>query len=265
MRKTLREMSASIEIYRDRKTMGKAAGQKVESLILACLEKKKEVRIVAAAAPSQNEVLSYLASSKLIHWPQVTAFHMDEYIGLSRDAPQGFGNFLRDRLFGKAPFKKVHYLQAGTDPAKECARYTALLKRAPLDILICGIGENGHLAFNDPPAADFEDPLWVKVVNLDPLCRKQQVHDGCFSSLKEVPRQALTLTIPVLMSAFSAVCVIPGSTKASAAARMILGPVETKCPASILRLHPSCTVFMDAESGKELIQGGKINHKEKKR
>jgi glucosamine-6-phosphate deaminase len=262
--KILKGMGASVEIYRDRRAMGKAAGQKVESLILACLEKKKEVRIIAAAAPSQNEVLGYLASSKLIHWPRVTAFHMDEYIGLSRDAPQGFGNFLRDRLFGKVPFKKVHYLQGGGDPAKECERYAALLKRAPIDVLICGIGENGHLAFNDPPVADFGDPLWVKAVNLDPVCRKQQVHDGCFLSLKEVPRQALTLTIPVLMNTSYAVCVVPGSTKAAAAARMILGPVEAKCPASILRLHPSCTVFMDAESGKDLVQDGKTNFRRKR-
>jgi glucosamine-6-phosphate deaminase len=243
---------ASVEIYKDRGAMGKAAGQKAESFILACLEKKKEVRIIAGAAPSQNEILRYLAKSKLIDWSRVTAFHMDEYIGLPADAPQGFGNFLRERLFGKVPFKTVHYLQGGGAPEEECARYTALLKKAPIDVLLCGIGENGHLAFNDPPVANFKDPLWVKVVNLDSVCRNQQVHDGCFASLKEVPKQAFTLTIPVLMSASYAVCTAPGPTKAAAASRMILGPVETKCPASILRLHPLCAVFLDAESGKGL-------------
>ena len=249
----MRKTSFQAEIYESRKAMGEAAGKKAEELILQCLKQKKEVRIIAAAAPSQNETLAWLAKSKKIDWSRVTAFHMDEYIGLAEDAPQGFGNFLRDRLFGKAPFKKVHYLQGGAEPAKECKRYAALLKKAPIDVLLCGIGENGHLAFNDPPVADFNDPLTVKVVNLDSVCQNQQVHDGCFASLKDVPKQALTLTIPILMSAACAVITVPGPTKAAAAGRMLKGPVDKKCPASILRFHPACTVFLDAESGREIL------------
>ena len=248
-----REMNFSTEIYGTRKAMGEAAGKKAEEFIIQCLKQKKEVRIVAAAAPSQNEILAYLAKSKIIDWSRITAFHLDEYIGLREDAPQGFGNFLRDRLFGKVAFKKVHYMQGGADPAKECERYSALLKKAPIDVLLCGVGENGHLAFNDPPVADFNDPLLVKTVKLETACRNQQVHDGCFASLKDVPKLALTLTIPAIMSAAYVVCTVPGPAKTAAVTRMFKGPVETKCPASILRFHPACSVFLDAESGKELL------------
>ena len=249
----VRKIGFSAEIYGTRKAMGEAAGKKAEEIILHCLKQKKEVRIITAAAPSQNELLAFLAKSKAIDWSRVTAFHMDEYIGLAEDAPQGFGNFLRARLFGRLPFKKVHYIQGGADPAAECERYAALLKKGPIDALFCGIGENGHLAFNDPPVADFNDPLLVKVVNLDASCRNQQVNDGCFASLKDVPKRALTLTIPILMSAAYAVCTIPGPTKTAAVSRMFNGQVETKCPASILRFHPACTVFLDSESGKGLL------------
>lgn len=233
--------------------MGEAAGRKAEEQMLLCLKEKKEIRLITAAAPSQNEILKYLAESTLIDWSRVIAFHMDEYIGLPPDAPQGFGNFLRERLFSKIPLKKVHYLNGGADPAEECRRYAALLKQKPIDIVLCGIGENGHLAFNDPPVADFADPLTVKVVNLDSVCRNQQVHDGCFSALKLVPRRALTLTIPVLLGAAHVICTAPGSTKAAAAGCMVKGPVSVKCPASILRLHRDCSIFLDFESGRELL------------
>jgi glucosamine-6-phosphate deaminase len=249
----VKEFNTSVQIFKTRKAMGEAAGQKAESFICKCLEQKKEVRIIAGAAPSQNEILKYLAASKIIDWSRVIAFHMDEYIGLPSDAPQGFGNFLRDRLFGKVPFKKVYYLNGNADPEEECERYTKLLKKKPIDVLLCGVGENGHLAFNDPPTADFQDPLTVKAVKLDSVCRNQQVHDGCFASLNLVPKQAFTLTIPILMSAAYAVCTVPSPAKAAAVERMINGPIETKCPASALRRHPECAIFLDAESGRGLL------------
>ena len=248
----LRKMGFSVEIHKTRKSMGGASGRKAEELIVQYLKQKKEVRIIAGSAPSQNEIISYLAKSRAIDWSRVTAFHMDEYIGFGEDAPRGFGSWLKNRLFSKVPIKKVYYIQGKADPARECERYTSLLKRAPIDVVLAGIGENGHLAFNDPPVADFYDPFTVKIINLDSACRNQQVHDGCFASLKDVPKQALTLTIPILMSASSVVCTVPGPTKASATGRVFNGPVETKCPASILRYHPDCYVFLDAESGKEL-------------
>jgi glucosamine-6-phosphate deaminase len=254
MGKVIRKTGFSVEIYATRKAMGEAAGKKAEELLVAFLKQKKEVRIIAASAPSQNEILAYLAKSKLIDWSRITAFHMDEYIGIADNAPQNFGKFLKDRLFGRVPVKVFHCLQSNADPARECARYTALLKKAPIDLLLGGIGENGHLAFNDPPVADFNDPHMVKVIKLDSISRNQQVHDGCFSSLREVPRTALTLTIPTLQSAASAVYTVPKDTKAAAVGRMFKGPVETKCPSSILRFHPDCYVFLDAESGKELLR-----------
>ena len=250
----IRKMGFQVEIHGTRKAMGEAAGKKAEELIVQYLKVKKEVRIIAASAPSQSETVAYLAKSKLIDWSRVTAFHMDEYIGLSEDAPQNFGKWLKDRLFGKVPIKQVHYIDGNAaNPEKECARYTALLKKAPIDVLLGGIGENGHLAFNDPPVADPGDPLTVKVINVALTSRNQQVHDGCFAALKDVPKKALTLTIPILQSASSVVYTIPKSTKAAAAGRMFKGPIETKCPASFLRYHPDCYVFLDRESGKELL------------
>ena len=205
----------SVEIHRTRKAMGEAAGKKAEELLVKYLAQKKEVRIIAASAPSQNETVAYLANSRLIDWSRVTAFHMDEYIGLPGDAPQNFGKWLKDRLFGKVPIKQVHYLDGNADPEKECARYAALLKKAPIDLLLGGIGENGHLAFNDPPVANFNDPETVKVIKIELASRIQQVHDGCFAALKDVPKTALTLTIPVLHSASSLVYTVPKATKAA--------------------------------------------------
>jgi glucosamine-6-phosphate deaminase len=249
----MRKMGFSAEIYKTRKAMGEAAGKKAEELLVKYLKLKKEVRIIAASAPSQNEILAYLAKSEAIDWSRVTAFHMDEYIGIKDDAPQNFGFWLKERLFGKVPIKNVHYLQSNADPKKECERYTTLLKKAPIDLLLGGIGENGHLAFNDPPVADFNDPQTVKVINIDIVSRNQQVHDGCFAALKDVPKTALTLTIPILQSASSVVYTVPKETRAAAVGRMFKGPVEAKCPASILRCHPDCYIFLDAESGKELL------------
>ncbi|MDR0584296.1 MAG: glucosamine-6-phosphate deaminase [Treponema sp.] len=246
-------IGTTVEVFKNRLLMGKAAGRKAEECILKCLEMKKDVRVIFAAAPSQNEMLSYLAASAAIDWKRITAFHMDEYIGLPRDMPQGFGNFLRERLFEKVPLKKVHYIDGSADPEAECERYGKLVTQRPVDVLLCGIGENGHIAFNDPPVADFADPLPVKVVTLERACRNQQVHDGCFASLDRVPKRAFTLTIPVLLSADYAVCTVPGVAKAQAVRHALRGPVSEKCPASILRLHRHCAFFLDAESGKAIF------------
>ena len=253
MSTVMRKIGFSVEVHKTRKAMGEAAGKKAEELLVNYLKLKKEVRIIAASAPSQNEILAYLVKSKAIDWKRVTAFHMDEYIGIKDDAPQNFGYWLKERLFSQVPVKNVYYLQSNADPEKECARYTALLKKAPIDLLLGGIGENGHLAFNDPPVADFNDPKTVKVINVDIVSRNQQVHDGCFAALKDVPKKAFTLTIPILQSASSAVYTVPKDTKAAAVGRMLKGPMDVKCPATILRYHPDCYVFLDADSGKELL------------
>jgi glucosamine-6-phosphate deaminase len=247
-------IGTSVEVFKNRRLMGEAAGRKAEEYILKSLETKKEARIIFAAAPSQNEVLAYLAASAAIDWKRVIAFHMDEYIGIPGDAPQGFGSFLRERLFERVPLKKVHYINGGADSEEECKRYGGLVTRGPVDILLCGIGENGHIAFNDPSVADFKDPLPLKPVVLEKACREQQVHEGCFPSLAKVPKLAFTLTIPVLMSAASVVCTVPGANKAPAVGRALKGPVSVKCPASILRMHRQCVFFLDAQSAKELSE-----------
>ena len=204
--------------------------------------------MVFAAAPSQNEVLRALGEMK-VEWNRVIAFHMDEYLGLGADAPQGFGNFLRDRLFSMAPFKAVHYLNGqAADPLAECRRYTHLLERHPPDIVVLGIGENTHLAFNDPHVALFDDPLTVKVVELDADCRAQQVNDGCFAKIGEVPTHALTLTIPALMRAGVVFGIVPGRRKAEAVRHTLNSGISERYPSTILRRHAQAILYLDKDS-----------------
>jgi len=180
---------------------------------------------------------------------------MDEYIGLHKDAPQGFGNFLRDRIFGKLPFKSINYLNGNAENAEEeCKRYSGLLKAFPTDIVCMGIGENGHIAFNDPHVADFEDKEMVKVVELDERCRNQQVNDGCFKTINEVPTHALTLTIPALLAGKYIFCVVPGSTKTEAVTNTVKGEITTACPASILKKHSNAVLYVDRDSGRNILQ-----------
>ncbi|MEO0331852.1 MAG: glucosamine-6-phosphate deaminase, partial [Bacteroidota bacterium] len=215
-----------------------------------------ELRMIFAAAPSQNEMLEYLAQSDQINWSRITAFHMDEYIGLPVDAPQRFANFLKEKLFDRVTLRAVHLIEGNDNPTQECQRYADLLVEKPIDIVCLGIGENGHIAFNDPPVADFEDPQMVKVVDLDARCRQQQVNDGCFASLDTVPTQAITLTIPMLMSGKYLYCVVPGSTKREAVDNTLNGPISTDCPASILRTHQDCQLYLDTESARTEQQEG---------
>ena len=186
----------SVEIFDSRKEMGEAAAKDICERINSLLKTKSHLNMIFAAAPSQNEVLESLTKMD-VDWTKISAFHMDEYIGLDPKAPQGFGNFLRTRIFEKLPFGSVNYINpSAKDPYEEAKRYGDLLSNNPVDIVVMGIGENGHIAFNDPPVADFSDPLVAKVVPLDQTCRMQQVHDGCFGSIDEVPTHAITLTVP---------------------------------------------------------------------
>jgi glucosamine-6-phosphate deaminase len=228
--------------------MGEAAGKAVEAKIIELLTQKKEIRIIFAAAPSQNEFFAYLRRSSVIPWEKITAFHMDEYIGLPQDHEALFSNFLKRNIFDHVNFKKVYLLDGNADPIQECKRYGGLLAEKPIDLVCLGIGENGHIAFNDPPVADFSDPEIIKKVQLDLACRTQQVNDECFPSLEEVPFEALTLTIPTLMQADFLFCIVPGSLKKDAVIQAVHGPVSTQCPASILQIHPQCELFVDREA-----------------
>ncbi len=243
-----------VRVYADREAMGAAAGLAVAAALRERLARQSRVRIIFAAAPSQAEMLVTLGAASGIDWARVIAFHMDEYLDLAGDAPQRFGHFLREHLFARVGPGEVHYLAAhpiaGDDDAAvaaECARYASLLRAAPIDIVCLGIGENGHLAFNDPPVADFADPATVKSVELDAACRQQQVNDGCFASLAAVPRRALTLTIPALVAGAQLHCTVPGPSKRAAIRSTLAGPITTECPATILRRHPDCTLYTDRD------------------
>lgn len=241
-----------VKIYDTRAEMGEAAAEITAGKINDLHAAKDEVNIIFAAAPSQNEFLSALCE-KNVDWSRVNAFHMDEYVGLAADAPQGFGNFLKDRIFGKLPFKSVNYLNGNSANVEdECTRYERLLKENPTDIVCMGIGENGHIAFNDPHVADFNDPKLVKVVDLDKACRQQQVNDGCFNTFDDVPTHALTLTVPALMKADQVFCMVPGTLKADAVYNTINQPQIAQHPSTILRSHNSAILFLDKDSSKKL-------------
>ena len=238
-----------VETHDTRGEMGKAAAAAVHHRIIGLMKTRQEINMLFAAAPSQNEFLAALLTYSDIDWTRINALHMDEYIGLSPDAPQGFGNFLKAAIFSKAPFRSVHYLDGNAPhPAMECVRYSALLAQMPLDIACTGIGENGHIAFNDPHVANFEDESAVKEVTLDSVCRMQQVYDGCFQNIQEVPSTALTLTIPAILQAEYIVCVVPGRNKAKAVAQALQGSISEACPASVLRRHKNATLYLEKSS-----------------
>ncbi|MDZ7634488.1 MAG: glucosamine-6-phosphate deaminase [Bacteroidales bacterium] len=238
----------NVNVFPTRLEMGLTAGRDVEARIAGLLKFQDEVRMVFAAAPSQNEMLDYLAGSEIIDWSRVTAFHMDEYIGLNGGADQLFSLYLERRLFNKVKMKNIHLINGNTDTEQEAGRYSDLLAEAPIDIICLGIGENGHIAFNDPPVADFSDTMIVKKVSLDIACRLQQVNEGCFTTLDEVPEKALTLTIPVIFKASHLFCVVPGISKREAVYNTLNGPVTTTCPASVLQKHPDCSFYFDRDS-----------------
>ena len=251
--KTLKKDKLVVEIYENRTLMGEAAARDIKAKIAELLEESQEINMIFAAAPSQNDVLKSLVEDKEIEWNRVNAYHMDEYIGLDKDAPQGFGNFLKDHIFGLVPFKSVNYIDiTATDPEKEAERYGKLLDENPTDIVIMGIGENGHIAFNDPPVADFNDKKTVKPVKLDEVCRQQQVNDGCFESIDKVPTHAMTLTVPTLVRAPYLFCIVPAPTKAKAVYETLNGSIDEHCPASILRMHDNAKLYLDDQSSKLL-------------
>ena len=249
--KTINTEKLTTNIYETRAEMGAAAAEAAASAIKAVIEKKGYANVVFAAAPSQNEMLESLLKSD-VDFSRVNAFHMDEYVGLSRKDAQSFATYLSEHLFDRAPFASVNLISA-VDAEAGIAAYTELLKKYPTDVVCMGIGENGHIAFNDPPVADFSDKALIKKVALDEICRNQQVHDGCFPTLDAVPKYALTLTVPALMSAEHVICTVPASTKAWAVWRMLTGEVGEACPATALRSHPDAKMFLDKDSGERVM------------
>lgn len=250
--KTIQKDNLTVKIYDTRALMGQGAAADIHDCIVKLLKEKDEINMIFAAAPSQNETLASLLTYTDIEWNRINAFHMDEYIGLPADAPQRFGNYLRDHIFAHAPFKSVNYIDCSSTKEAECARYTELLKKFPTDIVCMGIGENGHIAFNDPHVALFDDPKSVKVVSLDEMCRQQQVNDKCFETIEQVPTHALTLTIPTLMRPEWVFCIVPYTGKANAVKATVEGEICEKCPASILRTKEKSCLYLDAASASKL-------------
>ncbi|MBV8438483.1 MAG: glucosamine-6-phosphate deaminase [Silvibacterium sp.] len=249
----------AIHIAESRQAMGAVAAADIAQEIRTCLQKQPGARMIFAAAPSQSDMLAALREGKAVDWSRVTAFHMDEYLGLPADAPQRFGLWLSRAIFDHLNFAAVHLIEpkddSGDDPAHAASIYAAKLRTAPIDIVCCGIGTNGHLAFNDPPA-DFRDPLITKIVGLDSQCRQQQVDDRYFSTLHEVPTHAITITLPALLDAGAIFCTVPGLSKREVVRRAVNDPIGSACPATALRRHPRATLYLDPDSAGDLL--GKI-------
>ena len=247
-----------LAVFGDRTSMGEAAARDFAAELRAVLSRAGTARVMFAAAPSQQETVAALVAEPDIDWSRVTAFHLDEYLGLRQDAPERFGTWLQNALFDRLPFGAVHYIKPDVDPAAAVSDYAALISAAPIDIVCLGIGVNGHIAFNDPPVARFDDPELVKVVRLDETCRRQQVSDGCFAQLDDVPQSAVTVTIPAIMSAHRIICVVPGPLKAESLRATVLDPISVSCPSTILRTHPACSIYADTEAVALLAEAGVV-------
>jgi glucosamine-6-phosphate deaminase len=234
-------------VLESRAELGGVAARDIGDALRSGLHEKPHLRMILAAAPSQSEMLAALVREPGIEWQRVTAFHMDEYLDLPEDAPQRFGRWLERAFFDRVPLGKANLICPGIDPEAACRAYASLLAEAPIDVVLLGIGTNGHLAFNDPPA-DLNDPLAVKIVELDQMCREQQVLDGCFAALDDVPRRAITLTVPTLLGGCELFCCVPGRHKSAAVGAMMMSPISAACPATALRTHPKCNIYLDRES-----------------
>ncbi len=248
--------SLRVVIHEDRGQAGRAAAHDVAQAIADRLIQTEWAHVVFAAAPSQNEFLAALVAEQGINWSRVKAFHMDEYLGLGPDHPASFRRYLQERLFRLAGFSDDQLrLIPGESidrPLRTALDYEQRILDEPIDIVCGGIGENGHLAFNDPPVADFLDPVKVKIVRLDAACRVQQLNDECFDRIEVVPTHAYTMTIPALLAARTISIIAPGPRKAEAVLATVRGPIGESCPSTALRNHPGAVLHLDRDSARLL-------------
>jgi glucosamine-6-phosphate deaminase len=245
-----------VRVFDSKQELGAAAAGQAAALVGAAIEARGHARVIVATGASQFEFLEALAARGGVDWSRVTFFHLDEYVGIGEDHPASFRKYLRERV--QAPLRPGGFVFVnGTahDPESECLRLEALLREAPIDLACVGIGENGHLAFNDPPA-DFATPRAYLVVELDAACRRQQVGEGWFASLDDVPRRAISMSIPQILDARAIICVVPDARKAAAVHACVDGPVSPMAPASALQRHEETTLFLDRESSAQLEQRG---------
>jgi len=236
-----------VRVFEERNSLGQAAAAQAATAIRDAIAKRGRARVVAASAASQFEFLEKLTATPGIDWKRVELFHLDEYIGLPMSHPASFCKFLQERLIGKTGITQHHLLNGEEDPAEVIRRTNHAIGAAPIDIAFVGIGENGHLAFNDPPA-DFETEEPYIVVNLDEACRQQQVGEGWFKDLAAVPKRAVSMSVRQVLKAKEIVAVVPGPKKAQAIKACFDGKISPMAPASILRTHANATIYLDRES-----------------
>lgn len=234
-------------IFETRKLLGRAAAQQAANAICGAVDRQGSARIIAATGASQFEFLEALTDTPGIEWSSVEMFHLDEYVGLPPNHPASFRKYLRERLIDKTGIVRYHLLDGDKDPQKVCHKAGDAVNAAPVDVAFIGIGENAHLAFNDPPA-NFETQEPYIIVQLDEACRRQQVGEGWFKSLAEVPGQAISMTIGQILKTREIICVAPDARKAAAVKACLEGEISPMAPASILRTHPNVTVFLDRDS-----------------
>lgn len=245
----------TVNVYDDKKNLGEAAAGRVTGRLEQVLRERGHANLLLATGASQFEFLEAFRQIDRLDWSGITTFHLDEYVGLSEEHPASFRRYLHERIIDHVQPGQAYFLTGDTgDLQAEIQRYEQLLNAHPIDVACIGIGENGHIAFNDPPVADFEDPHLVKVVQLDEKSRRQQVGEGWFDTLEDVPRQALSLTIPAIMQSRMISCVVPDRRKADAVYDTLYGPVSTECPASILRTHEDTILYLDQHSAKKIVE-----------
>ena len=243
----------SVRVHGTQSGLAGDAAEFAQRHLQETLARQGSAHVILATGNSQIQFLDALVALGGVDWSRITLFHMDEYLGIDATHPASFRRYMRDRVESRLKPKQFHYLEGDTLlPLQECERYSKLLIAQPIDLCCLGIGENGHLAFNDPPVADFNDPHPVKLVKLDESCRQQQVGEGYFPGLEAVPLYAFTLTIPMLCSARRMLCIVPEQRKAQAVKDALQGPIGSDCPASFLRRQSHCTLFLDSESASAL-------------
>ncbi len=253
MEKSFYKDKLKVEIFGNKEDMGRSAAAFVTKILNQAILERGDASLILGTGASQYPLLDVLLKNE-IDWTKITLFHLDEYIGLSDQHPASFRKFLKERIADKVNPKKVYYLQGDAEDIDiEIKRYEKLLKDNPVDVACIGIGENGHIAFNDPAVADFNDPAYLKVVEMDEACRKQQVGEGWFPTINHVPKMAVTLTITAIMDCKSLCCTVPDERKSEAVFNTLSGVISTSCPASILREHDNAVLFLDSFAAKRMI------------
>jgi len=235
-------------VHPDGAALARAAAQEAAAAIIGAVKARGVAHAMFATGNSQLAFVDAVTGWSEVPWADVVVFHMDEYVGVGPDHPASFRRWITERISDRVHPRAAHYVDGLAEPGAECDRYATLLRSRPLDLCCLGIGENGHLAFNDPPVADFDDPLDVKMVELDAGCRRQQVNEGHFPDIDSVPRHALTVTIPALLRAGTVLAVVPEGRKAEPVRAALRGPVSTSCPASVLRTRANVTLHLDRHS-----------------